>query len=183
MPGQEGDRRAKRSMRQGNPRVGRCSERGSHARNDLKADALLVKKFNFFTTSTKNKGIATFQTHHLESGFCLFQEDRLNLTLRNGMLASAFADINFFGIRTRPFKQGGVGELVIDNCISFRNEFPGTHRQKAEITWTRPDKINNSFGFLIHSPPINSNPSKVGPLREQGFHRLATQVLGLNSRI
>ena len=106
-------------MRKWNSRIGRPGDRRCDSRHDLKWNFCLRRGLRFLATATENERIASFQTNHLIPGTCFFDQECIDLILRQRMRTCFFADIDDLGCLTSPAEHFGIGEVIVNDQIGL----------------------------------------------------------------
>ena len=91
----------------------RCRGTGrGHAGNNFDGETGLTQCDNLLATTTKDKGISSFQPHNMLAGLCARHEKLVDSSLAHDVIGAAFAHVNPSGATA-----GKVEDCVIDKPV------------------------------------------------------------------
>ena len=153
------------AMGDGDARIGRNADCGSHARQHLERNAARKKHKRFLPAAPKDKGIAPFESDDRLAFIRLVRKQDIDILLPHRMLVGLLADIDPFCLRRHISENTLIRQMIIDNNIRLLQAVHRTDCQKARIPRTRADKKYFSthtaipISFKISRPPTSNSSS------------------------
>ena len=118
----------------------------------------LFKRFAFFAAASEDIRVATFQAADAFATTGFVNDQVVDLVLRQGVIATLFADIQDFTLRLAPLQEVGVGQIVIDHDVAGLDDLFSTKSQHTRITRSSTNKE-----YVCHYlPPAAQEPFEKG---------------------
>jgi len=146
MTGENGELGGVVAVGDGDSRISRSGNGAGDAGDDLEADTGFGELSGFLSATTEEHGVAAFQTG---DGLALageFDDEGIDLILRQGVVASFFTDVDFFRALFGIAKEVGIAEVVIDEDVGDLDALLAFDGHETGITWAGADEVTDAFG-------------------------------------
>jgi hypothetical protein len=134
-------------VRHRDARISRRGKRGRDAGDDLEPQPRRRERFRFFTAATKQKRVASLQTHNALSFARLLHEQGIDLFLGKRMLAGFFPRIDDLRPRRSPCQDLGIAEIIIHDHLGALDHLFHFEGHQPDVTRPRPREITDSLRF------------------------------------
>ena len=103
------------------------------------------------SATTEYEGVAALKPNDALPGSGTVNEKGVDLVLGMSVSAGFFAGENDLGISRSPLKDGGIGEVVVDDDLGLLDDFAGAEGDEAEVAGTGAGEVADTF----HSEIMN----------------------------
>ena len=127
---------------QWNTRAGRSTQRCSNARHNHHRNASVAQHLQLFTATSEHKRIAAFDPCHTQATARMLQQQRVDVLLRDFMIARQLADIDLLGIAACTVDDHLRHQPVVQQHIGLLQQLLRANGEQVRITRTHADQIH-----------------------------------------
>ena len=113
--------------------IGRAAGRRGDARHHLDPHAFGHQHIELFAAAAEHERIAALEAHDVAAGFRFRHQQRVDLSLRQRVVALALADEHAAGIAPRIFQHRRIDQLVIDDDVGLAQRTGRAQGQQLRI--------------------------------------------------
>jgi hypothetical protein len=146
VPSEKSDVRILAAMSDRNSGVSRAGNRRRHPRNYNEGETCRRERLRLFPSPTKQKRIASLESHDLLSFARFLDKKRVNFVLSERVRARLLSGEDQLRAVGRPAQHFRVAEIVVNNDVGVLDGFFRPQRQQPDITRSGPHE--EAFPFI-----------------------------------
>ena len=136
MPGDHGEHRRQRTVRDGNPRCRGCGNRRGDARHDVAGNALGDQSGSFLAATTEHERVAALEPHHPTTLSGETHEQHVDEVLGDA-LPRTLTDIDQLGARRHQRQHIAADERVVHHHVGLGQQSRRFQREQFRVTGAR----------------------------------------------
>ena len=140
-------------MGQRYPRIGRATEGGGNAGNDLELDAVPAQCFDLFAAPAEYEGIPALEPNDAESLLRVGEHERVDVRLPGAREGATLADVDAPGVATAQFQHRWRNEVVMVDDVRPLQRAQGFQGEKVGIPGTGAHQRHKAFGRVSSDEP------------------------------
>ncbi len=150
MTGHKCDGGCRRAVRDRNAGISRHADSGGHARHDLEINSRCDERQSLFGSSTEHERVAPFEPDHLPPGPGMFDQEFIDLFLRESAVTDRLARAHLHGALRGHAEKAGACEMVVDDHVGSRQQVFAPAGEEPRVTWSGADQVNFSRALRRH---------------------------------
>ena len=146
VPGNEADRLCPVPVGQRYARIGRASEGGRDARNDLEIDAVPAQRLDLLAAAAEDEGVSALEAGDPQAALRIPQQAGVDVRLPGAGESAPLADVNTLRIAAAEIKHGRRDEIVVVDDVRTLQRAQRLQGEEVRVAGTRTHKRYEAFG-------------------------------------